>query len=141
MRFLIVINTLITYAVALVVAWHISLGNILSTALTYPSDFAFIGLGTVLALLVSSYTVNDIQQGSWYKSATIYAAYYYGSFGLFADGHIGGWSHSDGFTEKILMSGFYILISMFTVIVPFVLIAFSVLHAYLLSKVVGKYNE
>ncbi|MGF1686559.1 hypothetical protein L4C36_07665 [Photobacterium japonica] len=133
MKMLVVTNTVVTVLVGWAIAWLVSRGDFLATASHYPVDFIYMVLGVVLAFFVSNFSVNAIQRGSWKISAFIYIIYYYGAFGLFADGHLADWSHSDGFIDKLLMSGLYIVISLFSVVVPLILIGISIVQAYLLS--------
>ncbi|OBT01373.1 hypothetical protein A9261_04625 [Vibrio tasmaniensis] len=133
MRWLIIKNALITMTIGFVIVWLSSRGEYLATASVYPTDFVFLWLGVVLAGFASIYTINDIQRGSLHKSAVIYAFYYYGAFGLFADGHVAGWAHSTGYIEKLFMSGFIIFVSLFSIVVPLIVFTISVIQAHLLS--------
>ncbi|MDS1873415.1 hypothetical protein [Vibrio vulnificus] len=68
----------------------------------------------------------------------MYLLYYYGSFGLFSDGHAAGWTHSEGIIEKLVMSQMYILISVFSLFIPLLFIALTITHTFLLYSEVKK---
>ncbi|GHA52488.1 hypothetical protein ACFFLZ_12880 [Photobacterium aphoticum] len=133
MKTLIVKNTLLTLAVCFSIIWLISFGEFLVTASQYPVDYIYLVLGTVLAVLVSAYTVRDLQINAWHKSFGIYFVYYFLVLGLFADGHQAGWSHSDGFLDKLFMSGIYIFVFSFSFIVPIIIGLLAFTQAYFLS--------
>jgi len=126
-------NTLFTLVIGFAVIWLISYGKFLTTASKYPVDYVFLIMGVVLAILTSFYTLRDLQRNSWHKSAVIYLVYYYGGLGLFSDGHQAGWSHSDGFVDKVLMAGVYMFVFLFSFFIPLILVAISMIQAYLLS--------
>lgn len=69
------------------IIWLISLGDFLATASRYPADYMYLALGIVLAVLVSIYTVRDLEKNSWHKSFAIYFVYYFGALSLFVDRH------------------------------------------------------
>lgn len=138
MKWLIITNAFVTFILGMLVAWLVSNGHFLTTAHKHPLDFIFIALGAGLAFLASNFSINDMQRGSWKKSALIYTIYYYGVLGLFADGHAAGWSHSDGFIDKLVMAMIYIFVSIFSVFIPLVLGTISAMHASLLWMIVGR---
>ncbi|WP_295890674.1 hypothetical protein [uncultured Vibrio sp.] len=133
MKTLIVKNTLLTLVAGFCIIWIISFGEFLVTASQYPVDYIYLILGIVLAVLISIYTVHDLQRSSWHKSFGIYFTYYFGALGLFADGHQAGWSHSDSFLDKFFMSGIYIFVFSFSFFVPLVIGLLAFTQAYLLS--------
>ncbi|ELG4788156.1 hypothetical protein RAL05_004334 [Vibrio vulnificus] len=133
MKALIVKNTLFTLFAGFSIVWLISLGKFLVTASQYPVDYLYLVFGVALAILVSVYTVRDLQRNSWHKSFGIYFTYYFWILGLFADGHQAGWSHSDNFLDKLFMSGIYIFVFSFSFIVPLVIGLLAFIQAYLLS--------
>ncbi|KOO09666.1 hypothetical protein F0252_05700 [Vibrio hepatarius] len=133
MRELIVKNTLVTLVVGSSIIWLISLGDFLATASRYPADYMYLVLGIVLAVLISIYTVRDLEENSWHKSFAIYFVYYFGALSLFADGHQAGWSHSESLLDKLFMSGFYLFVFSFSFVVPLIIGLISFTHAYLLS--------
>ena len=89
-------NAMITFILGMIIAGLVSKGSFLGTAFKYPSDFIFIVFGGLLAFLISGVSIRYLQKGYWKESALMYPIYYYGSFGLFADGHLAGWTHSGG---------------------------------------------
>lgn len=131
-------NATITFVIAIIIAALISKGRFLGTALKHPSDFLFILFGAVLAYFISSVSIKFLQKGFWKESALLYPIYYYGSLGLFADGHTAGWSHSGDMVEKLVMSQMYILLSFFTLFVPLVIGVISMAHIVLLRAEVKK---
>ncbi|ELN6934626.1 hypothetical protein [Vibrio navarrensis] len=133
MKTLIVKNTLFTLFAGFSIAWLISLGKFLVTASQYPVDYLYLVLGVALAIIVSVYTVRDLQRNSWRQSFGVYFTYYFGALGLFADGHQAGWSHSVSFLDKLFMSGIYIFVFSFSFIVPLVIGLLAFIQAYLLS--------
>ncbi|MBH9742351.1 hypothetical protein [Vibrio navarrensis] len=131
-------NAIVTYLLGLVVAVTVSGGAFLTTAIKYPFDFIFMGLGGFLAFAVSHFSVKYMQRGFWKESVLMYLLYYYGSFGLFSDGHAAGWTHSEGILEKLVMSQMYILISVFSLFIPLLFIALTITHTFLLYSEVKK---
>ncbi|MGI2982711.1 hypothetical protein ACRTDN_23640, partial [Vibrio alginolyticus] len=94
-------NAVIMFILGMVIAGLVSKGGFLGTAFKYPSDFMFIVFGVLLAYLISGISIKCLQKGYWKESALMYPIYYYGSFGLFADGHLAGWTHSGSIGEKL----------------------------------------
>ncbi|EOE4687947.1 hypothetical protein ACKB4K_003083 [Vibrio vulnificus] len=133
-----VTNAIVTFLLGLVIAVTVSGGAFLTTAIKYPFDFIFIGLSGFLAFGVSHFSVKYMQRGFWKESVLMYLLYYYGSFGLFSDGHAAGWAHSEGILEKLVMSQMYILISVFSLFIPLLFIALTITHTFWLYSEVKK---
>ncbi|MBS9866924.1 hypothetical protein J4H18_23170 [Vibrio alginolyticus] len=131
-------NAMITFILGIIIAVLVSKGSFLGTALKYPSDFMFIVFGGLLAFLISGVSVRYLQKGYWKESALMYPIYYYGSFGLFVDGHLAGWTHSGSVGEKLMMAQIYILLSLVSVFVPVIIAAISVAHIIILRVQVKK---
>ncbi|MCU8506070.1 hypothetical protein M2F98_21620 [Vibrio vulnificus] len=135
MKELKITNAAITFILALVIAALVSKGSFLATAIRHPSDFIFIMFGAVLAYFISFFS---IKYCFWKESALMYPIYYYGAFGLFADGHLADWAHSGSMGEKLMMSQMYIVLSLFSLFVPIIIVVISVIHILLLNAEVKK---
>ncbi|MDF4803470.1 hypothetical protein P3592_21760 [Vibrio parahaemolyticus] len=133
-------NAVIMFILGMVIAGLVSKGGFLGTAFKYPSDFMFIVFGVLLAYLISGISIKYLQKGYWKESALMYPIYYYGSFELFADGHLAGWTHSGSIGEKLMMSQIYIFTSLFSVFVPLIIAAISAAHIVLLRSEVKKHR-
>lgn len=131
-------NAMITFILGMIIAGLVSKGSFLGTAFKYPSDFMFIVFGGLLSFLISGISIRYLQKGYWKESALMYPIYYYGSFGLFADGHLAGWTHSGGVGEKLMMSQIYILLSLVSVFIPLIIATISIAHIVLLRAEVKK---
>ncbi|EGR1753067.1 hypothetical protein [Vibrio parahaemolyticus] len=138
MKNLEITNASFTFIMGLVVAGLVSKGSFLATAFRYPSDFVFILLGAVLAYLISIFSIRYLAKGYWKESALMYPVYYYGSFGLFADGHLAGWAHSSSMGEKLMMSQMYIVLSLFSLFIPIIIAVISAIHIIFLKAEVKK---
>ncbi len=138
MKELKITNAAITFILALAIAALVSKGSFLATALRHPSDFIFIIFGAVLAYFISFFSIKYLERGFWKESALMYPIYYYGAFGLFADGHLADWAHSGSMGEKLMMSQMYIVLSLFSLFVPIIIVVISVIHILLLNAEVKK---
>ena len=138
MKELKITNATITFILGLVIAALVSKGSFLATAIRHPSDFVFILFGAALAYFISFFSVKYLEKGYWKESALMYPIYYYGAFGLFADGHLAGWAHSGSMGEKLMMSLMYIALSFISLFVPVIIVIISVIHIVFLKEEVKK---